>query len=62
MLFGIGPVAQLEGHGIPIVHDSPHVGQKKTIHNHFAVNLAFRLHDSQQGFALGNAAWGRTWR
>lgn len=57
MLSGIGPVAELKKHRIPIVHDSQCVGQN--LHDHFAVYFAFRLRDSSQGYALGSSAWGQ---
>ncbi len=47
MLSGIGPSATLAEHGIPIVHDSPQVGQN--LHDHFAIYLAFRLRDPSLG-------------
>ncbi|KAK0621564.1 hypothetical protein B0T17DRAFT_508902 [Bombardia bombarda] len=57
MLSGIGPAATLAEHGIPLVHDSPHVGQN--LHDHFAVYFAFRVRDASAGYALGgqHAAW-----
>ncbi|KAI6085134.1 choline dehydrogenase [Hypoxylon rubiginosum] len=55
MLSGIGPSATLTELGIPIVHESPHVGQN--LHDHFAIYLAFRLRDPSKGYALGSAAW-----
>ncbi|KAJ8130780.1 hypothetical protein O1611_g2848 [Lasiodiplodia mahajangana] len=55
MLSGIGAAPTLTKHGIPIVHDSPHVGQN--LHDHFAVYLAFRLRDPSRGYALGSPAW-----
>ncbi|KAJ4418699.1 hypothetical protein N0V82_005370 [Gnomoniopsis sp. IMI 355080] len=57
MLSGIGPSAELTQRGIPIVYDSQYVGQN--LHDHFAVYFAFRLRDADQGYALGNAAWGQ---
>ncbi|KAI0905860.1 choline dehydrogenase [Ustulina deusta] len=55
MLSGIGPSAILAEHGIPIVHESPQVGQN--LHDHFAIYLAFRLRDPSLGYALGSAGF-----
>ncbi|KAH9906198.1 choline dehydrogenase [Xylariomycetidae sp. FL2044] len=55
MLSGIGPPATLAEHGIPVILESPHVGQN--LHDHFAVYLAFRLRNPDRGYALGSAAW-----
>ncbi|KAI0102740.1 choline dehydrogenase [Nemania sp. FL0031] len=55
MLSGIGPAPILTEHGIPIVHNSPDVGQN--LHDHFAVYLAFRLRDPSRGYALGSPSW-----
>ncbi|OAQ59179.1 glucose dehydrogenase [Pochonia chlamydosporia 170] len=55
MLSGVGPSATLNEVGIPVVHDSPHVGQN--LHDHFAVYFAFRLRDPSAGYALGSASW-----
>lgn len=55
MLSGIGPSAILTEHGIPIVHESPQVGQN--LHDHFAIYLAFRLRDPSLGYALGSAGF-----
>ncbi|KAH9985876.1 choline dehydrogenase [Xylariaceae sp. FL0662B] len=55
MLSGIGPLATLTEQGIPIVHESPHVGQN--LHDHFAIYLAFRLRNPSLGYALGSANW-----
>lgn len=57
MLSGIGPATQLTEHDIPVMLHSPSVGQN--LHDHFAVYFAFRLRDPSQGYAMGNAAWGR---
>lgn len=55
MLSGVGPADTLTEHGIPIVQESPRVGQN--LHDHFAIYLAFRLRDPSRGYALGSAAW-----
>ncbi|KAH8655353.1 choline dehydrogenase [Xylariales sp. PMI_506] len=55
MLSGIGPSAVLTEHGIPIVHESPQVGQN--LHDHFAIYLAFRLRDPSLGYAFGSAGF-----
>ncbi|KAK7738400.1 hypothetical protein SLS53_006215 [Cytospora paraplurivora] len=55
MLSGVGPHDILTEHGIPIVHESPHVGQN--LYDHFALYLAFRLRDPSLGYALGSASW-----
>ncbi|KAI1465034.1 choline dehydrogenase [Daldinia caldariorum] len=55
MLSGIGPSTTLSEQGIPVVYNSPHVGQN--LHDHFAIYLAFRLRDPSAGYALGSAAW-----
>ncbi|KAI1123269.1 choline dehydrogenase [Nemania abortiva] len=55
MLSGIGPAPILTEHNIPIVHESPYVGQN--LHDHFAIYLAFRLRDPSLGYALGSPAW-----
>lgn len=57
MLSGIGPSAALAEHGIPLVHDSPQVGQN--LHDHFAIYLAFRLRDPSLGHALGSTGFQR---
>lgn len=55
MLSGVGPSDTLTEHNIPIVHESPSVGQN--LHDHFAVYLAFRLRDPSLGYALGSGSW-----
>ncbi|KAK8121929.1 hypothetical protein PG984_010599 [Apiospora sp. TS-2023a] len=55
MLSGIGPSADLEARGIPVVRDVPDVGQN--LHDHFALYLAYRLRDPSLGYALGSAAF-----
>ncbi|KAI1409708.1 GMC oxidoreductase [Hypoxylon sp. FL1857] len=55
MLSGIGPAADLAEHGIPLVHESPHVGQN--LHDHYAIHLAFRLRDPSLGYAFGSAGF-----
>jgi choline dehydrogenase-like flavoprotein len=52
---GIGPLDTLKRHGIPVVHESLHVGQN--LHDHFATYLAFRLRDPSAGYALGSPSW-----
>ncbi|KAI1775579.1 choline dehydrogenase [Hypoxylon cercidicola] len=55
MLSGIGPSAALAEQGIPVVHESPQVGQN--LHDHFVIYLAFRLRDPSLGYALGSPSW-----
>ncbi|KAF3018852.1 hypothetical protein E8E14_007075 [Neopestalotiopsis sp. 37M] len=55
MLSGIGPSDVLQKAGIPIVHESPQVGQN--LHDHFAIYLAFRLRDPSLGYAMGSPSW-----
>ncbi|KAI1409261.1 choline dehydrogenase [Hypoxylon sp. FL1857] len=55
LLSGIGPSATLTEHGIPVVRESPLVGQN--LHDHFAIYLAFRLRDPGIGYALGSSTW-----
>ncbi|KAI2609645.1 choline dehydrogenase [Hypoxylon fragiforme] len=55
LLSGIGPAATLKEHAIPIVHESPQVGQN--LHDHSVIYLAYRLHDPSLGYALGSAPW-----
>lgn len=55
MLSGIGPSATLNKHDIPVVHESPHVGQN--LHDHFAIYFAYRLRDPSAGYALGSSVW-----
>ncbi|KAH6647946.1 choline dehydrogenase [Truncatella angustata] len=54
-LSGIGPSAILAEHDIPMIHESPQVGQN--LHDHFAIYLAFRLRDPSLGYALGSAGF-----
>ncbi|KAI0838782.1 GMC oxidoreductase [Hypoxylon sp. FL0890] len=55
ILSGIGPSADLAEHGIPLVHESSHVGQN--LHDHYAIHLAFRLRDPSLGYAFGSAGF-----
>ncbi|KAI1210832.1 GMC oxidoreductase [Annulohypoxylon truncatum] len=55
MLSGIGPTADLAQHGIPLVCESPYVGQN--LHDHYAIHLAFRVRDPSLGYAFGSAAF-----
>jgi choline dehydrogenase-like flavoprotein len=55
MLSGVGPSATLGNLDIPVVYDSPHVGQN--LHDHFAVYFAYRLRDPSAGYALGSPVW-----
>ncbi|OTB17857.1 putative GMC oxidoreductase [Daldinia sp. EC12] len=55
MLSGIGPSADLAQHGIPLVHESPRVGQN--LHDHYAIHLAYRLRDPSLGYAFGSAGF-----
>ncbi|KAI0469214.1 choline dehydrogenase [Xylaria cf. heliscus] len=55
MLSGIGPAPVLREHNIPILYDSPYVGQN--LHDHFAIYLAFRLRDPSLGYAPASASW-----
>ncbi|KAI1383846.1 choline dehydrogenase [Hypoxylon trugodes] len=55
MLSGIGPSAALAEQRIPVVRESPQVGQN--LHDHFAVYFAFRLRDPSLGYAFGSQSW-----
>lgn len=44
LLSGVGPADQLRGHGIPVVHDLPGVGQN--LHDHFGVDIVYELKDA----------------
>ena len=55
MLSGIGPSTDLANHGIPLVHESPYVGQN--LHDHYAIHLAFRVRDPSLGYAFGGASF-----
>lgn len=55
MLSGIGPSTTLTEQDIPIVHESPYVGQN--LHDHFAIYSAFRLREPSLGYALGSPSW-----
>ena len=53
MLSGIGPADQLHAHGIPVLHDSPKVGQG--LQNHVCCVCLFRIRDllpQQHGFGM----------
>ncbi|KAI0539461.1 putative GMC oxidoreductase [Xylaria digitata] len=52
MLSGVGPSAELNRHGIHLVHESPSVGQN--LHDHYAIHLAYRLRDPSLGYAFGS--------
>ncbi|KAI1808586.1 putative GMC oxidoreductase [Daldinia bambusicola] len=55
MLSGIGPSADLAQHGIPLLHESPHVGEN--LHDHYAIHLAYRLRNPELGYAFGSAGF-----
>ncbi|KAI0382852.1 hypothetical protein F5Y04DRAFT_252461 [Hypomontagnella monticulosa] len=55
MLSGIGPSADLAEHSIPLVYESPQVGQN--LHDHYAIHLAFRVRDPSLGYAFGGAGF-----
>ncbi|KAI1469344.1 putative GMC oxidoreductase [Daldinia caldariorum] len=55
MLSGIGPSADLAQHGIPLLHESPHVGEN--LHDHYAIHLAYRLRNPSLGYAFGSAGF-----
>ncbi|KAG4220329.1 hypothetical protein PC116_g31192, partial [Phytophthora cactorum] len=55
MLSGVGPSADLAQHDIPLVHESPHVGQN--LHDHYAIHLAYRLRDPSLGHAFGSGGF-----
>ena len=52
LMSGIGPAAELEQLGIPVVTDSPHVG--KNLHNHLNVKQFWTLRKPERGLALGH--------
>ncbi|KAI0021307.1 choline dehydrogenase [Xylariomycetidae sp. FL0641] len=52
MLSGIGPKKTLETHGIPLVHELPHVGQN--LHDHSVIYLAYRLRNPSLGGTEGS--------
>lgn len=43
MLSGVGPAEILKEHGIPVVHDNPHVGQNLSDHVWFGVSIRTKL-------------------
>ncbi len=54
MLSGIGPAPQLQEHGIPVVHDSPEVGQN--LQDHFDYTVIRRVRSSlAMGYTLSRA-------
>ncbi|MCJ1448188.1 MAG: hypothetical protein MMC23_008702 [Stictis urceolatum] len=55
MLSGIGPRKTLEKFNIFPLSDLEGVGGN--LHDHYALNLAFRLRDPQRGLALGSPQW-----
>ncbi len=56
LLSGIGPAAELAGHGIPVVHDLPGVGAN--LQDHQDVMMCFRSRDSTlYGFSWRALPW-----
>ena len=51
MLSGIGPKAELQKHGIPLVLDLP-VGEN--LMDHGALHIAYHLRDPERGYAVGS--------
>lgn len=55
MLSGIGPAAELSRHGIPVIHDSPEVGQN--FFDHLALCMWWKLKHPEEGLAIGTDKW-----
>ena len=55
MLSGIGKAADLARHGIPLVVDSPEVGQN--FHDHLALCIWWKLKNPELGLSLGTPLW-----
>jgi choline dehydrogenase-like flavoprotein len=55
MLSGIGPSAELSYHGIPIIQDSPAVGQNFL--DHLGLCTWWKLRHPEQGLAMGTKQW-----
>ncbi|PQE23315.1 glucose dehydrogenase protein [Rutstroemia sp. NJR-2017a WRK4] len=51
-LSGVGPASMLIQHSIPVVYDSPAVGQN--MFDHFAFFQVFKLRNPERGLALGH--------
>ena len=57
MLSGVGPAAQLERHGLPVVHDLPGVGEN--LHDHLQVRLIYRVSGARTLNEIYHSLWGR---
>lgn len=55
MLSGIGNASNLAKHGIPVVADSPEVGQN--FHDHLALCIWWKLKNPELGLSLGTPLW-----
>lgn len=55
MLSGIGPATELERHCIPVVRDSPGVGQN--FHDHLSTRQWWKLRNPSDGLAMGSPSW-----
>lgn len=55
MLSGIGPATELERHCIPVVRDSPGVGQN--FHDHLSTRQWWKLRNPSAGLAMGSPSW-----
>jgi choline dehydrogenase-like flavoprotein len=57
LLSGVGPAAQLQRHGIPVVLDRPGVGEN--LHDHLQVRLIYRVSGVKTLNAMYHSVWGR---
>ncbi|ATZ52510.1 hypothetical protein BCIN_08g02090 [Botrytis cinerea B05.10] len=51
-LSGVGPASVISRHGIPVIYDSPAVGQN--LFDHFALFQVYKLRDPERGLSLGH--------
>ena len=56
-LSGIGPGALLQQHGIPVVHDSPGVGEN--LHDHLQIRLQYKVSGVKTLNQQANSLWGK---
>jgi choline dehydrogenase len=56
-LSGIGPGALLQGHGIPVVHDLPGVGEN--LHDHLQVRMQYKVSGVKTLNQMVNSLWGK---
>ncbi|MCB1342533.1 MAG: GMC family oxidoreductase N-terminal domain-containing protein [Pseudooceanicola sp.] len=57
-LSGIGPGALLQRHGIPVIHDNPHVGRH--LMDHLGADALYRVNVPSLNQQLG-PLWGKAW-